>query len=92
MLNVLLIRLLKILRQPTTGFALLGAHQVGAVPENITNGRFSWVPGESLAKKQIDLQMSVFLEQQSNLGSKSGVEYKVRQILKNLIHLATRPG
>ncbi|KAG5446515.1 hypothetical protein CSKR_101479, partial [Clonorchis sinensis] len=26
-------RLLKILRQPTTGFALLGAHQVGAVPE-----------------------------------------------------------
>ncbi|KAG5454300.1 hypothetical protein CSKR_113993 [Clonorchis sinensis] len=25
--------LLKILRQPTTGFALLGAHQVGAVPE-----------------------------------------------------------
>ncbi|KAG5450036.1 hypothetical protein CSKR_103272 [Clonorchis sinensis] len=31
--NALLIRLLKILRQPTTGFALLGAHQVGAVPE-----------------------------------------------------------
>ncbi|KAG5445169.1 hypothetical protein CSKR_103341 [Clonorchis sinensis] len=26
--NALLIRLLKILRQPTTGFALLGAHQV----------------------------------------------------------------
>ncbi|KAG5452611.1 hypothetical protein CSKR_100448 [Clonorchis sinensis] len=26
-------RLLKILRQPTTGFALLGVHQVGAVPE-----------------------------------------------------------
>ncbi|KAG5441548.1 hypothetical protein CSKR_111396 [Clonorchis sinensis] len=25
--------LLKLLRQPTTGFALLGAHQVGAVPE-----------------------------------------------------------
>ncbi|KAG5452198.1 hypothetical protein CSKR_104298 [Clonorchis sinensis] len=25
--NALLIRLLKILRQPTTGFALLGAHQ-----------------------------------------------------------------
>ncbi|KAG5451079.1 hypothetical protein CSKR_105574 [Clonorchis sinensis] len=25
--------LLKILRQPMTGFALLGAHQVGAVPE-----------------------------------------------------------
>ncbi|KAG5452983.1 hypothetical protein CSKR_110348 [Clonorchis sinensis] len=31
--NALLIRLLKILRQPTTGFVLLGAHQVGAVPE-----------------------------------------------------------
>ncbi|KAG5454543.1 hypothetical protein CSKR_104900 [Clonorchis sinensis] len=31
--NALLIRLLKILRQPTTGFALVGAHQVGAVPE-----------------------------------------------------------
>ncbi|KAG5441794.1 hypothetical protein CSKR_110600 [Clonorchis sinensis] len=31
--NGLLIRLLKILRQPTTSFALLGAHQVGAVPE-----------------------------------------------------------
>ncbi|KAG5450256.1 hypothetical protein CSKR_112440 [Clonorchis sinensis] len=31
--NALLIRLLKTLRQPTTGFALLGAHQVGAVPE-----------------------------------------------------------
>ncbi|KAG5455205.1 hypothetical protein CSKR_106494 [Clonorchis sinensis] len=31
--NGLLIRLLKTLRQPTTGFALLGAHQVGAVPE-----------------------------------------------------------
>ncbi|KAG5450492.1 hypothetical protein CSKR_112684 [Clonorchis sinensis] len=31
--NALLIRLVKILRQPTTGFALLGAHQVGAVPE-----------------------------------------------------------
>ncbi|KAG5441157.1 hypothetical protein CSKR_102747 [Clonorchis sinensis] len=31
--NALLIRLLKILGQPTTGFALLGAHQVGAVPE-----------------------------------------------------------
>ncbi|KAG5441519.1 hypothetical protein CSKR_109766 [Clonorchis sinensis] len=31
--NVLLIRLLKILRQPTTGFALLGAHQAGTVPE-----------------------------------------------------------
>ncbi|KER21291.1 hypothetical protein T265_15125, partial [Opisthorchis viverrini] len=29
----LLIRLLKALRQPTTGFALLGAHEVGAVPE-----------------------------------------------------------
>ncbi|KAG5441678.1 hypothetical protein CSKR_103186 [Clonorchis sinensis] len=29
----LLIRLLKILRQPTTGFVLLGAHQLGAVPE-----------------------------------------------------------
>ncbi|KAG5445802.1 hypothetical protein CSKR_106056 [Clonorchis sinensis] len=28
--NALLIRLLKILRQPTTGFAFLGAHQVGA--------------------------------------------------------------
>ncbi|KAG5454481.1 hypothetical protein CSKR_113896 [Clonorchis sinensis] len=31
--NALLIRLLKILRQPTTDFALLGAHQIGAVPE-----------------------------------------------------------
>ncbi|KAG5454955.1 hypothetical protein CSKR_105891 [Clonorchis sinensis] len=31
--NALLIRLLKILRQPTTGFAFLGTHQVGAVPE-----------------------------------------------------------
>ncbi|KAG5453781.1 hypothetical protein CSKR_113837 [Clonorchis sinensis] len=31
--NGLLIRLLKTVRQPTTGFALLGAHQVGAVPE-----------------------------------------------------------
>ncbi|KAG5442028.1 hypothetical protein CSKR_111684 [Clonorchis sinensis] len=31
--NALLIRLLKIPRQHTTGFALLGAHQVGAVPE-----------------------------------------------------------
>ncbi|KAG5452111.1 hypothetical protein CSKR_107911 [Clonorchis sinensis] len=31
--NGLLIRLLKILRQSTTGFALLGAHQVGAIPE-----------------------------------------------------------
>ncbi|KER23750.1 hypothetical protein T265_08439 [Opisthorchis viverrini] len=32
--NVLLIRLLKIRRQPTTGFTLpLGAHQVGPVPE-----------------------------------------------------------
>ncbi|KAG5455058.1 hypothetical protein CSKR_109924 [Clonorchis sinensis] len=29
--NTLLIKLLKIFRQPTTGFALLGAHQVGAV-------------------------------------------------------------
>ncbi|KER26834.1 hypothetical protein T265_05969 [Opisthorchis viverrini] len=42
--------LFKIRRQPTTGFALLGAHQVGAVPGNITNERFSWVPGESLEK------------------------------------------
>ncbi|KAG5454844.1 hypothetical protein CSKR_112862 [Clonorchis sinensis] len=31
--NALLIRLLKILRQPTTGFAFLGAHQVGEVPK-----------------------------------------------------------
>ncbi|KAG5454841.1 hypothetical protein CSKR_203720, partial [Clonorchis sinensis] len=31
--NTLLIGLLKILRQPTTGFALLGAHQLGTVPE-----------------------------------------------------------
>ncbi|KER24986.1 hypothetical protein T265_14304, partial [Opisthorchis viverrini] len=28
-----LTRLLKTLRQPTTGFTILGAHQVGAVPE-----------------------------------------------------------
>ncbi|KAG5445422.1 hypothetical protein CSKR_104688 [Clonorchis sinensis] len=35
--ETLLIRLLKILRQPTTGFALLGAHQVGAVPEYPSN-------------------------------------------------------
>ncbi|KAG5446436.1 hypothetical protein CSKR_203470, partial [Clonorchis sinensis] len=33
MRNALLIRLLKILRQPTTDFALLWAHKVGAVPE-----------------------------------------------------------
>ncbi|KAG5448387.1 hypothetical protein CSKR_109662, partial [Clonorchis sinensis] len=31
--NALLIRLLKILRQSTTGFALFGAHQVGTVFE-----------------------------------------------------------
>ncbi|KAG5442705.1 hypothetical protein CSKR_108012 [Clonorchis sinensis] len=31
--NALLIRLLKILRQPTTGFALRGAHQVGTFPK-----------------------------------------------------------
>ncbi|KAG5454829.1 hypothetical protein CSKR_113587 [Clonorchis sinensis] len=31
--NALLIRLLKILRQPTTGLALVGAHQIGAIPE-----------------------------------------------------------
>ncbi|KER28417.1 hypothetical protein T265_04730 [Opisthorchis viverrini] len=31
--NALLIRFLKIRRRPTTGFALLEAHQVGAVPE-----------------------------------------------------------
>ncbi|KAG5447024.1 hypothetical protein CSKR_108874 [Clonorchis sinensis] len=35
--KALLIRLLKTLRQPTTGFALLGAHQVGAVPEFPSN-------------------------------------------------------
>ncbi|KAG5451295.1 hypothetical protein CSKR_106580 [Clonorchis sinensis] len=32
--NALLIRLLKIHRQPTTSFALLGAHQVGAAPSS----------------------------------------------------------
>ncbi|KAG5455221.1 hypothetical protein CSKR_106473 [Clonorchis sinensis] len=31
--NTLVTRLLKIPRQPTSGFALLGAHQVGALPE-----------------------------------------------------------
>ncbi|KAG5451652.1 hypothetical protein CSKR_109133 [Clonorchis sinensis] len=35
--NSLLIRLLKILRQLTTGFALLGAHQVGVVSEFPSN-------------------------------------------------------
>ncbi|KAG5451045.1 hypothetical protein CSKR_105607 [Clonorchis sinensis] len=35
--NPLLIRLLKILRQPTTGFALVGAHQVDAVFVPVSN-------------------------------------------------------
>ncbi|KAG5452236.1 hypothetical protein CSKR_112517 [Clonorchis sinensis] len=37
--NALLIRLLKILRKPTNGFAVLRAHQVGAVPEFPSNLR-----------------------------------------------------
>ncbi|KAG5441517.1 hypothetical protein CSKR_109768 [Clonorchis sinensis] len=32
-LNALLISLLRTRRQPTNGFALIGAHQIGAVPE-----------------------------------------------------------
>ncbi|KER31518.1 hypothetical protein T265_02285 [Opisthorchis viverrini] len=31
--NALIMRLLKTLRQGTAGFALLGAHQIGAVPK-----------------------------------------------------------
>ncbi|KER30173.1 hypothetical protein T265_03330 [Opisthorchis viverrini] len=45
----LLTRLLKTLRQPSAGFALLGAHQVGAVPEfpsilcsNFLGSMFLW--------------------------------------------------
>ncbi|KAG5446783.1 hypothetical protein CSKR_105547 [Clonorchis sinensis] len=43
--NALLIRLLKILRQPTTGFALLGAHQMWCFSEYThlqTNLVFRW--------------------------------------------------
>ncbi|KER22533.1 hypothetical protein T265_09398 [Opisthorchis viverrini] len=40
--NALLIRLLEILRQPTTEFALFGAHQVGAVLEFPSTLGSSW--------------------------------------------------
>ncbi|KAG5441542.1 hypothetical protein CSKR_109743 [Clonorchis sinensis] len=53
--NALLIRLLKILRQPTTGFALLGAHQVGAVPEFPSTLCSTWT------------QIGLFLEKYNNL-------------------------
>ncbi|KAG5449391.1 hypothetical protein CSKR_101165 [Clonorchis sinensis] len=63
--NAVLMRLLKILRQPTTGFALLGAHQVGASKKMGDSAGFQ----VSLSQNKIDLQISVFLEKQSNLGS-----------------------
>ncbi|KAG5454327.1 hypothetical protein CSKR_109220, partial [Clonorchis sinensis] len=53
--NGLLIRLLKILRQPTTGFALLGAHQC-LVPENKTHRREhnSFIPNKRVREHECE--------------------------------------
>ncbi|KAG5454717.1 hypothetical protein CSKR_104910 [Clonorchis sinensis] len=54
--NALLIRLLKVLRQPTTGFALLGTQQETSQTEDSVGFQLS------LSQDQIDLQISVFIE------------------------------
>ncbi|KER21014.1 hypothetical protein T265_10565 [Opisthorchis viverrini] len=51
-------RLLKILQQPTTGFALLGAHQVGAFPEFPSNLMFYLNPNCTVFDKYTNLQIS----------------------------------
>ncbi|KER26417.1 hypothetical protein T265_06334 [Opisthorchis viverrini] len=50
MRSKLLTRLLKICQQPTTGFAPLGAHQVGTVPEFLVNTMFYLNPNMKLRR------------------------------------------